>query len=248
MQSNALLAALEPVARARFLPRFQRVELRRGDLLHSDGQLTEWVYFPLTGLVAILTQTIAGESVQTGMVGCNGGAGILEAFGSGRHRSRGEVQIPGAALRLSVMRYREMLHASPGLQRAVERHLEMLVTEARQLMACNALHSIEGRLSRSILDALERSCLERILPITQEALAQMLGVQRTSVSGCIAKLQREGLIRSSRGAIEVLDVARLEQVACDCRESLAVAREEIWAVPPQQQLSSGGTRSPMMPL
>lgn len=239
VQSNALLAALEPAARARFLPYFQRAELRRGDVLHRDGQLTEWVYFPLTGLAAILTQTIAGESVQTGMIGCNGGVGIMEAFGSGRHRSRGEVQIPGAALRLGVARYREMLHASPGLQRAVEQHLEMLVTEARQLMVCNALHSIEERLCRSILDALERSCLERVLPITQEALAQMLGAQRTSVSGCIAKLQREGLIRSSRGAIEVLDTFRLERVACDCRESLAIAKEEIWAVPRQQQFSSG---------
>lgn len=237
--SNALLAALESAARARFLPFFQRVELRRGDVLHSDGQLIDWVYFPLAGLVAIVTQTIAGESVQTGMVGCNGGVGILEAFGSGRHRSRGEVQIPGAAVRLGVARYREMLRASPGLQRAVEQHLEMLVTEARQLMACNALHSIEGRLSRSILDALERSCLERMLPITQEALAQMLGAQRTSVSGCIAKLQREGLIRSSRGAIEVLDVARLERVACDCRETLAMAKEEIWPVSVEQQFSSG---------
>jgi CRP-like cAMP-binding protein len=239
VQSNALLAALEPAVRARFLPHFQQVELRRGDLLHSDGQLAEWVYFPLTGLVAILTQTVAGESVQTGMVGCNGGTGVLEAFGSGRYRSRGEVQIPGVALRLGVARYREMLHASPGLQHAAEQHLEMLVTEARQLMVCNALHSIEGRLSRSILDALERSCLERVLPITQEALAQMLGAQRTSVSGCIAKLQREGLIRSGRGTIEILDMARLERVACDCRESLAIAREEIWPFPLERQLSSG---------
>lgn len=227
--SNALLAALEPNVRARFLPYLQRVELRRGEVLHSDGQLTEWVYFPVTGLAAILTQTVAGESVQTGMVGCNGGVGILEAFGSGRYRSRGEVQIPGDALRLGVGRYREMLRASHGLQRAVEQHLEMVVTEARQLMACNALHSIEARLSRSILDALDRSCLDGALPLTQDSLAQMLGAQRTSVSACIAKLQRDGLIRTSRRSIEVLDAPRLERVACNCRESLAMAQEEIWA-------------------
>jgi CRP-like cAMP-binding protein len=238
-ESNALLAALEPNVRARFLPYFQRVELHRGDVLHSDGHLTKWVYFPLTGLAAILTQTIAGESVQTGMVGCNGGVGILEAFGSGRYRSRGEVQIPGTALRVGVGRYRDMLQASHGLQRAVEQHLEMLVTEARQLMACNALHPIESRLSRSILDALDRSCLDGVLPLTQESLAQMLGAQRTSVSACIAKLQREGLIRTSRRSIEVLDVERLERIACDCRESLAMAKEEIWAPPEELQFSSG---------
>jgi len=239
VRSNALLAALEPAVRARFLPYFQRVELRRGEVLHSDGQLTEWVYFPLTGLVAILTQTIAGESVQTGMVGCNGGVGILEAFGSGFYRSRGEVQIPGNALRLGVGRYRDMLQASYGFQRAVEQHLEMLVTEARQLMACNALHSIESRLSRSILDALDRSCLAGVLPLTQESLAEMLGAQRTSVSACIAKLQREGLIRTSRRSIEVLDIERLERIACDCRKSLAMAKEEIWAPLEEPQFSSG---------
>ncbi|MGK6355385.1 Crp/Fnr family transcriptional regulator [Sphingomonas sp. DT-207] len=238
-ESNALLAALEPAGRARFRPFFQQVELRRGSTLHSDGQLTDWVHFPLTGLVAILTQTIDGESVQTGMVGCNGGVGVLEAFGSGRFRCRGEVQIPGTALRVGVARYREMLHSSAGLQCAVEQHLEMAVTEARQLMACNALHSIESRLGRSILDALDRSCLADVLPLTQEALAQMLGAQRTSVSACIAKLQREGIIRSGRGAIEVLDVARLEQIACNCRQSLAMAKEEIWAPAVERRSSSG---------
>lgn len=236
--SNALLAALEPATRARFSGLFQHVELRRGEVLHSDGQPVEWAYFPLTGLVAILTQTVAGDSVQTGMVGCNGGVGVLEAFGSGYFRCRGEVQIPGTALRLGVGRYREMVHSSRGLQDAVEQHLEMLVTEARQLMACNALHSIESRLSRSILDALDRSCLKTVLPLTQEALAQMLGAQRTSVSGCLARLQRAGLIRSSRRAIEVLDVPRLERIACDCRESLAVAKEEIWAPPAPRRFSS----------
>lgn len=111
IESNALLVALEQSGRARFLSYFQRVELHRGDVLHSDGQLTEWVYFPLIGLVAILTQTIAGDSGPTRMVGCHGGMGILEAFGSGRFRSRGEVQIPGNALRSGVGRYRDMLQA-----------------------------------------------------------------------------------------------------------------------------------------
>ncbi|MBO9621650.1 MAG: Crp/Fnr family transcriptional regulator [Sphingomonas sp.] len=237
-EANALLAALEPGVRARFSPYFQRCELRRGDVLHSDGQFIEWVYFPLTGLAATLTQTIGGDSVQTAMMGCNGGVGVLEAFGSGRFRSRGEVQIPGSALRLGVGRYREMFEASPALRRAVELHLEMLVTEARQLMACNALHSIESRLARSILDALDHSCLEKVLPLTQESLAQMLGATRSSVSSCIAKLQREGLIRATRGAIEVLDLRRLERVACDCRASLAMAKDDIWAPAPDQQSSS----------
>jgi CRP-like cAMP-binding protein len=236
-ESNALLAVLEPALRARFLPHFHRVELRRGDVIHSYGQPVERVLFPLTGLVAILTETYEGDNVQTGMVGCDGAIGILETSGSGCFRSRGMVQIPGEALWIGAARCRELLHASPALQVVAEQHLEFALTEARQLMACNALHSIEARLTRSILDALERSCLPRVLPVTQETLAQMLGAQRSSVAAAIAKLQREGAIRSGRGALEVIDVARLEQIACSCRRALAHAREDICA-PDLAQLAS----------
>jgi CRP-like cAMP-binding protein len=239
-ETNALLDALEPAVRLRFASHFSKVELRRGDVLHHAGQIVDRIYFPLTGLVACHTETVAGESVQTAMIGCDGAVGVLEAFGSGQYLSRGVIQIPGDALRLSVARYGEVLDSSPGLQTAVELHLELLVTEARQLMACTALHSIEGRLSRSILDALDRSCLDRVLPLTQDALAQMLGAQRTTVATTISKLQRKGLIKSGRRTIEVLDVAGLEQVACSCRETLRLAREEVFAPAMTQNLRSYG--------
>lgn len=228
-ESNALLKALEPAARSRLLPHFYKVELRRGEILHHPGQMVDRIYFPLTGLVAVISESEAGESVQTGMIGCDSAVGAFEAFGSGQHFSKGIVQIPGAALRIGAARYRDMLNASPALRCATEQHIEMLLVEARQLMACNALHGVQARLCRSILDALDRSCLHGVLPLTQDTLAQMLGVQRTTIASCISKLQRDGLIRSGRSTIEITDTGRMEQLACSCRRALREARNEISA-------------------
>lgn len=237
--SNTVLGALEPTTRARFAPHFRMVRLQRGDILHGQGEFVDRVYFPLTGLVAVLTETPAGESVQTGMVGCDGAVGAMEVSGSGQCRSTASVQIPGAAARISAPHYREVLAASPTMQTAIERYVELLVAEARQLTACNALHAIEARLGRSILEAIDRGCLATVLPLTQEALAQMLGVRRSTIAACLSKLQRAGLIRTRRAAIEVLDTEGLERIACSCRETLRLYREEISTSYLQERRSSG---------
>jgi CRP-like cAMP-binding protein len=220
------LSAVDSAAQAKAAACSQPVELRRGETLHSVGQAVEWVYFPLSGLVGIHSETLAGESVQTGMVGCDGAVGLAEALGSGQYLSRGVVQIPGFAMRMGAANFRLLVETSRSFRSAAERHLEMVLIETRQFVACNALHPVEGRLSRSILDALDRSCLNQILPVTQETLAQMLGAQRTTVAASLSKLQRAGLIRNGRRAIEVLDPARLERLACSCRKTLQFAREE----------------------
>lgn len=238
LETNALLEALERSAKAQFLPRFQHVELRRGDVLHNQGQAVDRIYFPLRGLVAIMSETLAGESVQTGMIGCDGLVGAAEAVGSSQHLCRAVVQIPGDALRLSASSYRDLLHAAPGFRSAAERFLEMQLLEARQLTACNALHGVEGRLCRALVEVLDRSCLDRILPLTQEALAQMLGAQRTTVAVFLSKLQRKGLIKNRRGAIEVRDEAGVQRLACSCLETLQFMREEVrfLQAPPQRDV------------
>ena len=228
-ESNALLQRLTPSIRGRFQSRFQAVELRRGQVLHNQGEPVDRIYFPLHGLVAILSETLAGESVQTGMVGCDGAIGAMEAIGSGQFLTKGLIQIPGVALRLSAVSYRELFDDCAEFRAAAERYMEMSLTEARQLMVCNALHTVESRLSRAILEALDRSCLERVLPLTQDSIAQMLGAQRTTVAVLLSKLQRHGLIKNGRGAVEVRDRTALERIACSCRKTLEFARDEIEA-------------------
>jgi len=111
----------------------------------------------------------------------------------------------------------------------VHKYVEIQLTEARQFVACNALHAVDARLSRSVLEALERSRDGRLLPVTQETLAEMLGVQRTTVTAAVAQLQAAGALRSSRGVVEILDSGALERIACCCRETIRMARAEIYA-------------------
>lgn len=228
-ESNRVLQAVGPAMRTKFAPRFQPVEIMRGEVLHNTGDDAEWVHFPQRGLVALLCETTAGEGVQASVIGPEGAVGAFEACGSRKLLSTAVVRVPGIAVRISAAFYRELFASCPELRTAVHKHMEVLLAEARQFVVCNALHSVESRLARAILDALDKSHLATILPVTQESLAQALGAQRTTVASQISRLQREGLIRSSRGAIEAVDRERLEKLACSCRPTLAYAREAIYA-------------------
>jgi len=226
---NVLLRQLEPAVLARFRERMQLVDLTKGEVLQEPGEAVEWVYFPEEGLISLASETVAGEIVSGDTVGWDGAVGVFEACGSRRTFARAIVQIPGRAWRVRGATYREMFDQSESLRSAVHKHVEVLLVESRQLMACNAIHGVESRLARAVLDALDRSGCEPLVPLTQEALAQMLGVQRSTVTLCAAALQRGRLIRTVRGAIEVVDRAGLEKVACACRATIAFARDEIHA-------------------
>jgi CRP-like cAMP-binding protein len=238
-EGNELLKTVDQSARARFSGRFQQVRLRRGEVVHNQGEPVDRVYFPIEGLVAVISETLAGESVQTGMVGCDGAIGAFEATGSGHHLAKGVVQIAGVALRTSAATYRDMVKASPDFRLAGELYIERLLMEARQFMACNAMHPVENRLSRSILETLDRACLGAVLPLTQETLAQMLGAQRTTVAVFLSKMQRAGLLKNGRGAIEVRDRQGLERLACSCRKTLRLAQADIPALAHTRRAARG---------
>jgi CRP-like cAMP-binding protein len=227
--TNWLLAALEREARARFQPNLRPTPLRKGEVLMRPGEAVERVYFPVTALISLISAMPAGDTVQTAMIGRDGALGVFEACGTRRSAFLCEVAVAGEASSMSAEDYRGMYGASEALRVAVHKYVEILLTEARQFVACNALHSVEARLARSVLEALERSQDGRTLPATQETLAQMLGVQRTTVTAALAQLQASGAIRTSRGLLQVQSTAALEQAACCCRETLKMAREEIYA-------------------
>jgi CRP-like cAMP-binding protein len=239
-EANLLLNAVEPAVRMRFGDRFHAFQMARGQVLHGPGDPIEWVYFPRGGLVAMLSETVAGDTVESAMVGREGALGIFEACGSGQLFARAIVQVAGEALRMPVDSYRDLFVQSAPLRTAVHKYVELLLLEARQFVLCNALHAVEGRLSRCILDAMDRCGLDRVLPLTQETLAQMLGAQRTTIAACISKLQRDGLIRSGRGALEIIDRRGLEQLACSCRDTIHYARREL-------QRSEGDTCEAALP-
>jgi len=228
-QNNWLLAAIEPDVRARFQPRLRRTSLERGEVLLSPGETVHRVYFPETALIGLISAMPAGDAVQTGMIGRDGALGVFEACGTRQSAFLCEVLVAGEAWVMAADDYRRLYETSADLRVAVHKYVEILLTEARQFVACNALHSVDARLARSVLEALERSQDSRTLPATQETLAQMLGVQRTTITAALSQMQAAGAIRTARGSLEVVDPAVLEDAACCCRETLKIARAEIYA-------------------
>lgn len=226
---NWLLKCLEPKVRSQFEAKLRLLELPRGEVLQRQGEQIERVWFPEGALIGLISAMPAGDAVQTATIGWDGALGVFEACGSRQTAFMAEVQVPGSAYCMAADDYRRMFEASDELRVRVHKYVEILLTEARQYVACNALHPVDGRLSRSLLEALERSGEDGAsLPTTQDALAQMLGVQRTTVTAAVSQLQAVGALRTSRGLIEVLDRDRLERNACCCRETLQLARREIY--------------------
>lgn len=228
-RTNALIGSIEPEHWAAFRDRFSPVELGRGVMLHHSGDPVERVQFPTTAVVVLGVETVAGESVNVALLGREGAVGVLEACGSRQTYSKASVQFGGVVWQTSAANYRALYESSSALRTATHKYVESVMMEAQQYIACNALHSVENRLARTLLDAADKFGSVR-LPITQVALAQLLGVQRTTIAAAISGLQRSGQIRSGRGGvIEIVEPQRLAASACSCRESLAFAREDIQA-------------------
>jgi CRP-like cAMP-binding protein len=226
---NLILAQVESLAASRIADKLQRVQVRRGSVLQEVGTLVQWVWFPEDALISIASENASGESVTGGIIGWNGTFGAFEACGSRTSFARAQVQITGTAYRIRADYYRELFDQSPALRSAIHHHMEALLVEARQLVACTALHSVESRMCRVLLDASERSHGGASLSLTQEALAQMLGVQRTTIAVTASSLQKAGLIRTGRGSIELLDSKRLDATACACRATIKYATAEIYS-------------------
>jgi CRP-like cAMP-binding protein len=227
-RENWLLNAVGPAARTRFEPRLRRVTLARGEVLQRPGEDVDRVYFPEGAVIGLLSSTPTGDEVQTSMVGWDGALGVFEACGTRLGACHAEVQVAGASWVMSDEDYRRMYGACGALRTAVHKYVEILLIEARQFVACNALHGVEARLCRSVLEALDRSHDGSVLPATQETLAGMLGVQRTTITAAIAQLQAAGVLRAGRGALEVIDREALERTACSCRGAVLQARAEVY--------------------
>lgn len=196
---NRILRELEPAVALRTANDFEKVQLSRGSVLQEVGADVQWVWFPDDALISTASESIDGESVAGSMIGRDGAYGAFEACGSRISFTRALVQISGAAWKLRSSHYRDLFEQSSGVRTAIHKHIEILLVEARQLLACTALHRVESRMCRVLLEASERSHGEDNLTLTQEALANILGVQRSTIAATSSALQRGGLIQTSRG-------------------------------------------------
>jgi CRP-like cAMP-binding protein len=229
--TNAFLRALRPESYDQLAAELAPVELRLGDVLYRPGDRVDWIVFPLNSMVSVLASTHRGEQVETAVVGNEGALGLVEALGAGTSFMSSVVQVDGRALRIAAGAFRRLVAADEDLNQLCWRLVELHVSESRQSGLCQALHPVDPRMARWLLECAERCGGRDVLPVTQEFLASMLGVQRTTVTAFAAQQQKAGLIRYARGKIEILDTAAMEARACECREATREQRARLGFTP-----------------
>jgi CRP-like cAMP-binding protein len=224
---NQLLRSLPRADFDLLAPHLSEVLLRQGEVLLEPGDPVEHVYFPHTAVISLLAVMRDGQTVETATVGRAGVIGGVAGFGPWRSYARVVVEMPGLAARIPCSRFRAAIRQSHQLTTVVLRCAQSIVLHIQQTAACNALHSVEQRLCRWLLLTQDYADTN-VIPLTQEHLAQMLGVRRTSVTAAATKLQALGLIRySQRGRIEIVDRKAIEQTVCECYELLRARHEEF---------------------
>jgi CRP-like cAMP-binding protein len=212
---NLLLAALPPEDLALIAPHLAQVELERGRLLYDPGDRIDIVYFPHDGVISMMTLMDSGAAIESATIGREGALGLPAAVAPRQSLVRAIVQTPAKAVRISAPQLHEAWEKSPKIRELVDRHGEALFGHAIQSVACNALHSVEARFCRWLLTCHDRISTDTVA-LTQEFLADMLGVQRTTVTAVARALQEKGAIRYRRGVVDIVDRGTLEALTCEC--------------------------------
>jgi CRP-like cAMP-binding protein len=221
-QQNHLLAALSVQTFSRLEPHLERVSLPLGKALYESGDAMRHVYFPTDSIVSLLYVMENGASAEISVVGNEGLVGIAVFMGGESTPSRAIVQSAGYAYRLPGQRLKDEFNRHGELMMLMLRYTQALITQMAQTAVCNRHHSIDQQLCRWLLLSLDRLPGDRLC-MTQELIANMLGVRREGVTDAAGKLQRLGVIEYSRGNIRVLDRAHLERLSCEC---YAVVKKE----------------------
>ena len=212
---NLLLAALPADILGRLLPQLDFVEMPLGHSLYESGAQLQHVYFPVEGIVSLLYVTQAGNSAELAVVGCEGMIGVSLFMGGETTPNRAVVQSTCKAYRLPAHVLKAHFAEGGPMQLILLKFTQALITQISQTAVCNLHHSVDQQLCRWLLLSLDR-LPENKLQMTQELIANMLGVRRQGVTESAGKLEHEGLIRYKRGLITVLDRPGLERRACEC--------------------------------
>lgn len=212
---NRLLAALPATELLRLAPYLEAMPLSLGSAIYESGAAQDHVYFPASGIVSLLYVMNDGAAAEIAVVGNEGMVGIALFMGGGTTPSRAVVQSAGMAWRLDAAHIKAEFGRGGALQRLLLRYTQALITQMTQTAVCNRHHVLEQQLCRWLLLSLDR-LPSRELVMTQQLIANMLGVRREGVAEAAGRLQVDGLIEYRRGRISVLDRAKLEKRVCEC--------------------------------
>ena len=214
-RQNHLLAALPPADLERLLPTLEWVQMPLGHVLYESGAQLRHVYFPSTSIVSLLYVMENGASAEIAVVGNDGVIGVALFMGGETMPNRAVVQSAGEGYRLTGQTLKQEFNRSGELQTLLLRYTQALLTQMAQTAVCNRHHSLDQQLCRWLLLSLDRLPANDLV-MTQELIANMLGVRREGVTEAAGDLQRAGLIEYRRGHITVLDRPGLEARACEC--------------------------------
>lgn len=219
---NFFLSALKPADLTALMPSLAEVSLTRGQVLYEAGDHIEAVYFPGSACLSVVTLFEDGKAVETSTVGRESAVGLLDILTNQPSHTRTFAQVPGGATRLAASAFRSLIDRSPTFLQQTLRHARANGLQAEQGVACNITHGAHGRLARWLLMTQDRVG-SATFPLTQEYMAVMTGVQRTTISAMAATLKKAGVIDYSRGFITIKDRDALIRHACECYG--VVARE-----------------------
>ena len=228
---NHLLAALPSAIQQRLFPQLELTSLPLGKVLYESGDTMRYVYFPTDAIVSLLYVMESGDSAEISVVGNDGVVGVSLFMGGESTSSRAVVQSAGSAYRLAGQRLKDEFYRHTELMLLLLRYTQSLITQMAQTAVCNRHHSIDQQLCRWLLLSLDR-LPGSTLNMTQELIANMLGVRREGVTEAAGKLQKLGVIEYSHGHINVLDRNRLEALSCEC---YAVVKRESDRLLPNHQ-------------
>lgn len=228
---NRILAALPKAEFAAVAPHLSRVELALGESLHRAGEPIVHVYFVESGFISALSMLSDGQPLEIGLIGVEGVAGVSVILGAHNSYTETMCQTGGAAYRMTSAALKDQVARSSHLRDLLLLYTHVFQVQVAQTAACNAHHELGQRLARWLLAAHDRSGVAE-LSLTQDLIAVMLGVRRSTVSIAASTLQKAGVIRYQHGRITILDRAGLENAACECYGSVAKEYRALFGVYP----------------
>jgi CRP-like cAMP-binding protein len=216
---NKLLSALPRAQYNLLAPQLATVSLPLGTVLREPGDEVDHLYFPHSGMLSLLAVMRDGKAVETATIGREGVVGAMAGLRPYKSLVRVVVQMPTHASKIASHRFRTVVAASEQLRNLCIEYNEVLLSQARVIAACNALHSVEARFCRWLLQLSDRANSDTVA-LTQEFLSEMLGVRRTSVTAVAKTLHDQGVMNYAHGVIHILDRHKLEQMSCECYQAL----------------------------
>ncbi len=220
-RKNRILNAIPTSELHRLLALMERVQLYPRQVLERPGGGTEYIHFPIDGVLSMIASTREGDTVEVATVGNEGATGVIAMLSGSKQRAQQvplvkvRALIPGAVVRMRVDAFEAAIERSSEVNRCVMRYLNVLFSQLVLSASCNRLHSLEQRCARWLLGCRDRTQFEEV-PVTQELLAEMLGVRRQSVDHVLGELETKQMIECLRGSVKIHDVDSLRSVACEC--------------------------------